>query len=225
MRILYVLLALLWPGVVAQAQPTNAFPLWPEGAPGALGQAEKDTPTLTPFLPAAEKATGAAFIICPGGGYGGLAEHEGKGYALWFNEHGAGRILEHDRVAVASRAETILEDKARDAVLIEPQRVAFAFVLRQAAVASAGANDERRAGGLLGGWQKRRQRGCILFGLAQRAGRPFGPKGKRIGGLRLGDDARPKQSEQDVKNSHPFGRAAQRRLRDHSWTPGDAADR
>ena len=94
MRILYVLLALLWPGVVAQAQPTNAFPLWPEGAPGALGQAEKDTPTLTPFLPAAEKATGAAFIICPGGGYGGLAEHEGKGYALWFNEHGiAGFVL------------------------------------------------------------------------------------------------------------------------------------
>src|SRR5207249_11508398 len=111
------------------------------------------------------------------------------------------------RVPERSGAETILDDKSRDAVLIEPKGVAFAFVLRQAAVASAGANDERRAGGLFRGWQKRRQRGCILFGLAQRAGRHFGPEGKRIGGLRLGDDARPKQSEQDVKNSHPFGRA------------------
>ena len=27
-------------------------------------------------------------VICPGGGYGGLAAHEGKGYALWLNDHG-----------------------------------------------------------------------------------------------------------------------------------------
>ena len=119
MRILYVLLALLWPGVVAQAQPTNAFPLWPEGAPGALGQAEKDTPTLTPFLPAAEKATGAAFIICPGGGYGGLAEHEGKGYALWFNEHGiAGFVLKYRLGSAGYRHPIMLQDAGRAVRLV-----------------------------------------------------------------------------------------------------------
>jgi acetyl esterase/lipase len=68
--------------------PRNEFPLWPKGAPGALGTADKDIPTLTPYYPAAEKATGAAIVICPGGGYGGLAPHEGYQYALFLNEQG-----------------------------------------------------------------------------------------------------------------------------------------
>ena len=62
----------------AQAQPTNSFPLWPDGAPGALGQEDKDIPTLTPYLPDPAKATGAAIVICPGGGYGGLAATRAK---------------------------------------------------------------------------------------------------------------------------------------------------
>jgi len=73
----------------ALAQPaTNSFPLWPEGAPGALGSEPKDTPTLTPFIAPTDTATGAALVICPGGGYGRLADHEGAGYARFFNEHG-----------------------------------------------------------------------------------------------------------------------------------------
>ena len=32
-------------------------------------------------------ATGAAMVICPGGGYVGLAPHEGNDYALWLNQH------------------------------------------------------------------------------------------------------------------------------------------
>lgn len=74
--------------LLANAQPKDAFPLWPDGAPGALGKADKDIPTLTPFFPRPELATGAAMVICPGGGYGGLADHEGKAYALWLNDHG-----------------------------------------------------------------------------------------------------------------------------------------
>src|ERR1039458_3900861 len=70
------------------AQPTNPFPLWPGAAPGALGQALKDIPTLTPLFPSREKATGAAIIVCPGGGYERLAPHEGAGYARWLNDHG-----------------------------------------------------------------------------------------------------------------------------------------
>ena len=71
------------------AQPKDAFPLWPAAAPGALGaDPVKDIPTLTPFLPDADKATGASFVICPGGGYGGLAPHEGRDYALFLNQHG-----------------------------------------------------------------------------------------------------------------------------------------
>lgn len=65
----------------------TAIPLWPNGAPGALGTNATDIPTLTPYL-CESNATGAAMVICPGGGYGGLAAHEGKGYALWLNQHG-----------------------------------------------------------------------------------------------------------------------------------------
>jgi acetyl esterase/lipase len=66
---------------------TPCFPLWPQGAPGALGQdPERDIPTLTLFEP--EKPSGASVIICPGGGYGGLASHEGGTYALWLRELG-----------------------------------------------------------------------------------------------------------------------------------------
>ena len=72
----------------AAAPPRAEFPLWPNGAPGALGTAEKDIPTLTPYFAPAAKATGAAFVVCPGGGYGGLAPHEGFQYALWLNEQG-----------------------------------------------------------------------------------------------------------------------------------------
>ena len=58
--------------------------LWPEGA----GAADKDTPTLTVYLPDADKATGAAIIICPGGAYRGLAKHEGIGYAQFLTPYG-----------------------------------------------------------------------------------------------------------------------------------------
>ena len=69
-------------------QSTNSFPLWPDGAPGALGKEAKDIPTLTPYWPDPDKATGAALVICPGGGYAGLAPHEGADYARFFAEHG-----------------------------------------------------------------------------------------------------------------------------------------
>lgn len=71
------------------APPTAEFPLWPAGqVPGALGTEPKDTPTLTPYYPAPEKATGAAIVVFPGGGYRMLAPHEGEAYAQWLAEKG-----------------------------------------------------------------------------------------------------------------------------------------
>jgi len=74
--------------VSAMAQRKEPIVLWPAGAPGALGKSDKDIPTLTPYIPDADKATGAAMVICPGGGYGGLSAHEGNDYALFLNQHG-----------------------------------------------------------------------------------------------------------------------------------------
>ncbi len=92
----------------------ESFPLWPDGAPGALGKEDKDTPTLTPYLPASAEGTNAAIVICPGGGYAGLAEHEGKNYALWLNDHGiAGFVLKYRLGSAGYRHPIMLQDAAR----------------------------------------------------------------------------------------------------------------
>ncbi|HTS19345.1 MAG TPA: alpha/beta hydrolase [Verrucomicrobiae bacterium] len=72
----------------SRAASAEPIVLWPAGAPGALGTNDWDMPTLTPYRIGTNTATGAAMVICPGGGYGHLAEHEGKDYALWLNGHG-----------------------------------------------------------------------------------------------------------------------------------------
>ena len=74
------------PGAIPVAR--EEFPLWPDGAPGALGSAPSDIPTLTFFPADSRRATGAALVICPGGGYGFLAEHEGSGFAEFFAKSG-----------------------------------------------------------------------------------------------------------------------------------------
>lgn len=98
----------------ADAVPEAAIPLWSSKAPGALGDAEHDVPTLTAFLPEAHKATGAAIVICPGGGYGGLAPHEGAGYAEWLAENGvAGIVLKYRLGSKGYRHPVMLQDAAR----------------------------------------------------------------------------------------------------------------
>jgi acetyl esterase/lipase len=68
--------------------------LWPNGAPGAKGSEDGDKPTLTIYLPPKEKATGAAVVICPGGGYGHLAmDHEGHQVAQWLNSLGVASFI------------------------------------------------------------------------------------------------------------------------------------
>src|SRR5947208_11034586 len=96
------------------AQPTNALVLWPDGAPGALGKTDKDIPTLTHYFAPAEKATGAAMVICPGGGYAGLANHEGEHYARFLNEQGiAGFVLKYRLGSSGYRHPAMLQDAAR----------------------------------------------------------------------------------------------------------------
>ena len=98
----------------AAAAPTNSLPLWAGGAPGALGTAEKDIPALTVYLPDPAKATGAAMVICPGGGYGGLANHEGEHYARFLNESGiAGFVLRYRLATGGYHHPAMLQDAAR----------------------------------------------------------------------------------------------------------------
>jgi acetyl esterase/lipase len=88
MKTFFIPAILFFSLIFSYAQMQTAIPLWPNGAPGALGTNADDIPTLTPYLPDATKATSAAMVICPGGGYAHLAPHEGNDYALWLNQHG-----------------------------------------------------------------------------------------------------------------------------------------
>jgi len=75
-------------GLVLAQEPVTV-PLWPNGAPGASGNDESDKPTLTIFLPAEKSASRTGVVVCPGGGYGALANnHEGRQVANWLNSLG-----------------------------------------------------------------------------------------------------------------------------------------
>src|SRR5262249_23991167 len=91
------------PLAVLEAQPKSSqklYQLWPKSAPGSKGLEAKDVPTVTVCLPSPELANGAAIVICPGGGYGGLAlDHEGKQIARWCNSMGVAGIILKYRVA------------------------------------------------------------------------------------------------------------------------------
>lgn len=88
--------------------------LWPDGAPGAVGTSPADQPSLTLYPVSGPTATGAAFVVCPGGGYGGLAvDHEGRQIAAWLNGAGISAFVLHYRHAPRYRHPTPLGDVAR----------------------------------------------------------------------------------------------------------------
>jgi acetyl esterase/lipase len=72
----------------------TTIPLYKDGKiPDAITPVEEEhTPTLTVCIP--ENPTGEAVIVCPGGGYGGLAiNHEGYEIAKYFNEQGIAAFI------------------------------------------------------------------------------------------------------------------------------------
>lgn len=76
------------PGEKSEAATGDPIPLWAADAPEMSGVPAELVPTLTPYMPEPSRATGAAFIVCPGGGYAGLAPHEGEPIALWLRAQG-----------------------------------------------------------------------------------------------------------------------------------------
>jgi acetyl esterase/lipase len=107
-------IAVVSPLAQAQQLPREEFPLWPNGAPGALGKEAKDVPTLMPFFANPDRATGASVVVCPGGGYGGLAPHEGRDYAMWLNELGISAfVLKYRLGSGGYRHPVMLNDAAR----------------------------------------------------------------------------------------------------------------
>ena len=107
-----LLLACLFAAASAFAAEPEIL-LWPGGAPGSEGKTDAEKvvtsasgerqvssvhkPSITPFLPTKEKATGAAVLVIPGGGHRVLCvDHEGAFVAEWLAAHGiAAFVLKH----------------------------------------------------------------------------------------------------------------------------------
>ena len=81
----------------ANDQSPRVIKLWPKGAPGATGDSDEDTPAIIPYLPDADKNTGAGALICPGGAFTNRAvNHEGVLIAQWLKARGiAGFVLRY----------------------------------------------------------------------------------------------------------------------------------
>ena len=101
------------------AEPGPQVRLWNGNAPLAKGAAAWDIPTLQAY-PVSRSASGnktpvPAILICPGGGYGGLAVgHEGDAYARFFNEQGMSAFVLRYRLGSRGyRHPVMLLDAAR----------------------------------------------------------------------------------------------------------------
>lgn len=97
MRLSSLILAVIFGSVktlCAADSDAGPTPLLLRTSKPAATQPADSEPTLTPWLPDAAKATGTAIVICPGGGYGGLAmDHEGRQVAEWLNGVGVAAFV------------------------------------------------------------------------------------------------------------------------------------
>lgn len=92
-NLIYFSVVCLFVGSVAIGQEAP-LALWPDGPPMSNGEGEGHEPTITPYLPAPYDANGVAVVVCPGGGYGGLAmDHEGDQIGKWLNGYGVAAFV------------------------------------------------------------------------------------------------------------------------------------
>lgn len=91
------LLLLILSSTIAGDATGERLPLWPGQAPLGNGMSEVSPADCTITVHRAPKPNGAAFVICPGGGYGGrVSGGEGHGIAAWLNKHGiTGVVLDY----------------------------------------------------------------------------------------------------------------------------------
>lgn len=86
--------------------------LWENGTPGFKPEAGQEEPNLTPYIIKTDKPVGCV-IVCPGGGYGHLAEHEGKPVAELMNEGGMQAFVLQYRLAPGYHHPAMQEDVNR----------------------------------------------------------------------------------------------------------------
>jgi endo-1,4-beta-xylanase len=119
----------IWPGVAPGSEGKTAPERWIEGATPDKFHRVTDihNPSLTIYLPPAAKATGAAFVIAPGGGHRYLVvDLEGEFVAKKLNEVGVAAFVLRNRLAKAEgstyRAEVESLADVQQAIRVVRQR-------------------------------------------------------------------------------------------------------
>src|SRR5438093_8741821 len=122
-------LTVLFLSVIISAFAQKEVLLWPKGAPGSEGKTgeEKITtsargeisisnvhrPSIIPYLPDKEKATGLAVIIAPGGGHTSLKmDYEGSNLAQWLREKGVAAFVLKYRLAKEAGSSYTVDEHA-----------------------------------------------------------------------------------------------------------------
>ena len=119
------MLSMAFVAALLAAEPQTIV-LWPGGAPGAVGDEEADRPTLTVYLPPAERAVPTGVVVCPGGGYAKLAmDHEGRQVAEWLNSLGVAAFVLKYRLGPRYRHPAPLEDAKRALRLVRSRAGEF----------------------------------------------------------------------------------------------------
>jgi len=92
----------------------GAIKLWETRAPNAVGAQPADTPTITAFPAPRALASGAAVVVCPGGGYSHLSDiKEGSDIARWLNSLGITAFVLKYRLGMTYHQPNQLLDAAR----------------------------------------------------------------------------------------------------------------
>lgn len=140
-RFLFLLYALPFTAAMAQDSP-QVIHLWPNGAPGYENRRNEpeeakdywvkhiENPSITVYLPPKEKATGAAVVICPGGGHRLLVYNsEGRDPALFLNKLGVAAIVLKYRLfredSVYSLGKEVRQDALRAMRLVRHHAAAW----------------------------------------------------------------------------------------------------
>lgn len=87
--------------------------LWDQPAPNAIGVGPTDVPAMTAYISSKLPKNCPTVIVCPGGGYGALAEHEADPVAHWLNTLGIASFVLRYRLAPQYRHPSMLMDATR----------------------------------------------------------------------------------------------------------------
>ncbi|MBV9268583.1 MAG: alpha/beta hydrolase [Acidobacteriaceae bacterium] len=117
-KIVRATLALVPALLYAQADHPFALPervpLWPSGAPGALGTNPADQPDLTIYPINGPQKVATGVLVFPGGGYVNLAvDHEGTQIAGWLNSYGITAFVLRYRLGPRYHHPTAIGDAQR----------------------------------------------------------------------------------------------------------------